>query len=85
MNANTDEAEKRAEELYAHISPQLKGMYGKFIAIELDSGDYALGDTLEEAYEQASRKHPAKEFYFKRVGMRAALFLGQLLELAHNA
>ncbi|MBI4145652.1 hypothetical protein HY493_05630 [Candidatus Woesearchaeota archaeon] len=78
MDSNTDEAEKIADEIYKHIEPQLKGKFGKFIAIELESGDYALGDTLEEACEESRKMHPAKEVFVKRVGMRAAIFIGAM-------
>lgn len=78
MDLDTDEAEKLADALYQKLEPQLKGERGKVIALELDSGDYALGDTVEEAYERAHKKHPSKQFYFKRVGMRAVYFIGAM-------
>lgn len=40
---------------------------GKFVAIEVVSGDYFLGDTLLEAGEKASGKYPNHVFYFVKV------------------
>ncbi len=46
---------------------------GKYVAIEPESGDYYLGRTMSEAYEQASAAHPEKRFYLARVGSRSAV------------
>jgi hypothetical protein len=46
---------------------------GKFVAIEVDSGDYFLGESLIDALGKAESKHPEKQFYFARVGFRAAI------------
>ena len=39
--------------------------------IEVESGDYFIAPTLAEAYEKASRSHPGKLFYGKRIGRKA--------------
>lgn len=45
---------------------------GQFVAIEVESGDYFLGTTIQEADEKASAKHPGSVFYIVRIGRRAA-------------
>ena len=42
------------------------------VAIETDSGDYFIGEDVLEAYEKGVKKHPDKEFFFKRVGAKTA-------------
>jgi hypothetical protein len=56
--------------LKALLEPAYKGM---FAAIEVDSGDYFLGENLIDALDKANSKHPEKQFYFVRVGFRAAI------------
>jgi len=56
------------ERLKDQLEPQYKG---KIVAIEVDSGDYFIGDTVVEAGEKARKKHPDKVFHFIRIGFRA--------------
>lgn len=44
---------------------------GKFVAIEVDSGDYFVGNTLHEALERGKKKHPESVFYSVKVGFPA--------------
>ena len=46
----------------------LKGERGRIAAIEPDSGDYFLGDTLTEVLQEARREYPDKIFYSIRIG-----------------
>lgn len=46
--------------------------YGRFIAIEVNSGDYFLGETAMEATRKARAKHPGKIFFLGRIGYRTA-------------
>ena len=52
------------------LEPKSKG---KFVAIEVESGDYFLGSTITEAVNKGKHKHPTKLFYVMRVGCRAAV------------
>jgi hypothetical protein len=45
---------------------------GWFIAIDPETGDYALGKTDWEADRALRERHPGKVFYMMRVGYRAA-------------
>lgn len=44
---------------------------GKIVAIEMESGEYFVGDTVLEAGRYARAKHPDKVFHFFRVGFPA--------------
>ena len=44
---------------------------GEAVVIDVDSGDYFLGETGIEATDKARRKYPDKIFYLARVGARA--------------
>ncbi len=68
----------QAEEIYEKIKDKLKGQEGKMVAIEVDSGEYFIGSNTIEAYEKAHQKFPQKQFFFERVGARAAFFVGAL-------
>ena len=64
----------KGEEIYEENKEKLEKAYlGKIVAIEIESGTVAgVGDTLDEAYEEAVRKYPRKKFYFRKVGPCAA-------------
>lgn len=51
---------------------------GKIVAIELESGDYFIGDSMLEAYKKASEKYPNKKFVFKRIGFSSTHFVGAI-------
>lgn len=53
--------------------PTLRMRLLKFMAIDAESGDYFLGDTMIEADTQARAKYPGKVFYVGRIGYRAAI------------
>ena len=44
---------------------------GKYVAIEVDSGDYFLGNDLNEALENAENEYPDREFFVVKVGKLA--------------
>lgn len=41
---------------------------GEIVAIEVESEDYFLGDSVAEAAEKAKRKYPDRLFHFIKVG-----------------
>ncbi|MFA0767263.1 MAG: hypothetical protein OXFUSZZB_000591 [Candidatus Fervidibacter sp.] len=68
-----DEFVEKAKAVYEQLKPQLLPQYkGWMIAIEPESGDYALGKTMTEARIALQQRHPGKVFFFLRVGYRAA-------------
>lgn len=60
---------KKGKEIYQKISKDAeKKHYGKFLAIEVESGKYFLGETQEEAVKKAKKRFPTKIFYFIKIG-----------------
>jgi hypothetical protein len=47
------------------LEPQHKG---KFLALDVETGDYELGDTTLDALDRAEAKHPDSAFCILRVG-----------------
>ncbi len=45
---------------------------GKIAAVEPESGQFYLADTLLEATDEARKHHPDKAFYMVRIGYRTA-------------
>jgi hypothetical protein len=58
-----------ATRLKVHLEP---AYVGKYVAIEVDSGDNFLGRTLVEAGRNARAKYPDKVFHFIKVGSPVA-------------
>lgn len=73
-----DEFVKKAEEIYA---TQLQAVLERdhldeFVAIEPESGDYFLGETLNKATQAARQTYPDRLTHAMRVGHRTALHFG---------
>lgn len=71
---NPEEIAKKGEEIY---QKKFKEKYepsfnGKFLAIEIDSGEEFIGNTSVEALEKAREKYPQKLFYLKKIGSPVA-------------
>jgi hypothetical protein len=63
---------RRGEELYQTLKDRLAAEHlGEIVAIEPESGDYFLGKDVVEATEAGRRVHPAKLFYYVRIGFPA--------------
>lgn len=54
--------------------------HGKYLCIEPISGDYFLGDTLDQAVNAALDSHPDRLTQTIRIGVPAALHLGVLFQ-----
>ena len=53
-NVDTRKIGEKGREIFKRISPQLeKDYWGKFMVIEVDSGDYFIADTSVEAGKKA--------------------------------
>lgn len=52
------------------------GHHGRYVAIEPESGDHFLADTLDGAVRAARARHPSRLSHVVRVGYPAALHLG---------
>jgi hypothetical protein len=53
--------------------------WGAFVCIEPQSGEYFLGETFDDAVNQAIDAHPDRLTHTLRVGHDAALHLGAML------
>ena len=66
------EMARKAEKIYTRIQPDLEPAYkGQVVAIDVETGDYFLGETAIEAGHQGRKKYPGRPFYFIRVGYPA--------------
>lgn len=70
----------RAKRLYAErLQPVLEAEHrDRFVAIEPDSGDYFVADTLDGAVNAAIDQYPTRLTHVIRVGHKAALHIGQM-------
>jgi hypothetical protein len=60
---------ERAQAIYEMVRGDLEATCkGKIVAIEADSGEYFVGDTLLEAARQARTKYREKPCHFIRIG-----------------
>jgi predicted nucleic acid-binding protein len=62
-----------AEKLKAELEPDKNG---KFVVIEIESGDYFIADTLVEALEKAKDKYPSKLFHTVKIGFEGIYKMG---------
>lgn len=70
---STVELDRRGWARYAQIGHMLEAQHrGEFVMIEVDSGDYFLGDTPRQALATARATHPGKAFCLIRIGYPAA-------------
>ena len=78
VSAGTQSVIARAKQIYAErLQAALEADHqGRFVAIEPESGDYFLADTLDAAVRAARARHPARLSHTVRVGHPAALHLG---------
>ena len=72
-NINPHEIARKGEEIYqTKFKEKLeKNYFGKFVAIEVDSGEYFVGDTLAAASDKAKKKFPGAVTYIKKIGFPA--------------
>jgi hypothetical protein len=65
---------KKGESIYSkRLKAKLEKKYfGKIVAIDPNTGDYFIGDTILEAVEKGEKKHPDTVFHSIRIGYPAA-------------
>lgn len=60
---------KRGYQIYRKLRKTLEREHlGEYVAIELKSENYFLGQDMGEALEKAEQKYPNEEFFVVRVG-----------------
>jgi hypothetical protein len=74
-NPILNELSEKGRERYYQIKPQLEKSYepDDVVLIEVETGDYFVGQTTPEAYNKAREKYPDKEFFIAQVGQLASL------------
>ncbi len=72
---NTIEIARIGEQIYQNELKEKmeKENIGKFVAIEVESKDYFLGETQTEATLKAKKKYPDKIFYMVKIGFPAVI------------
>jgi hypothetical protein len=68
----------RAKRIYAdRLQADLERDHcNRFVSIEPESGEFFLGDTLDEAVQAAVKKYPTRRLFTIRIGHHAALYIG---------
>lgn len=63
------EVERKGQEIYDRLKEEFETNHlGKFVTIDVVSGEYFLGDTLEEALLKAKEKYPDRVFHTVKIG-----------------
>jgi hypothetical protein len=66
---NMQELSQKAEGIYQKILPEINKMIGKYVAIELESEEYFVGETREDAVANARQKFSNNKLLFvRRIG-----------------
>jgi len=69
IDVDTRRLAEKGEELYKRLKDELEPKYkGKIMAIEVDSEDYFIGDSVSDACKKAKEKYPDRIFHFVKIG-----------------
>ena len=72
---------KAGEEIYNSLRAELEENHiGKFVAINVKTSTYHLGDTPEEALQEAKKADPQGLFHLIRVGFSGAFQISYALQ-----
>jgi len=73
------------EEIYNSLRADLETNHrGRFVAINVNTGTYHLGDSAEEAVEKARNAEPEDLFHLIRVGFPGAFQVSHALQRASS-
>ncbi len=65
---------RRGFQIYNKLKSTLEAEhYREYVAIEVKSGEYFLGKTMDEALELAEQKYPKAKFFVVRIGELATI------------
>jgi hypothetical protein len=80
ISAHSRSVIARSKKLYAErLQSELEATdRDRYVAIEPDSGDYFVADTLDEAVNAAIDKHPDHITHVIRIGHKAAIHIGEM-------
>ncbi len=69
LPAERHDSRARAKTIYGRVAEKLEPSFkGKIVAIEVESGEYFVGETVLDAAGKARVKHPDKVFHFFHIG-----------------
>jgi len=69
QGSSIEESIKKAQIIYGGLGNDFeKQNNGKYIAIEIGSSEYFIGETREEAVSKANKKYPGKIVFTRRIG-----------------
>ncbi len=64
-----EEIARRGDQIYEPIREDMESQHdGKVVAIDVDTGFYSLGDTVQNAVSPVREKNPDAEIWIVRVG-----------------
>ncbi|MCL4415480.1 MAG: hypothetical protein M1308_05750 [Actinobacteria bacterium] len=63
-----EEFTKKGKAIYKKLQPEFRKNKGKIVAIEVDSGNYFIGEDELDAAQKARSRFPDKIFVFFRIG-----------------
>jgi hypothetical protein len=67
-----DEFARRGDEIYAKIRPQVdQGNLDRIVAIDIETGEFALGDDTKSACDQLFARAPDAQIFCIRIGYRS--------------
>jgi hypothetical protein len=72
-----EETVERGKRIYEErIRPLVQSNVGKYLLIDVESGDWAVGDDTLELADTIEARHPDAVLYAMRIGYRAAGRIG---------
>jgi hypothetical protein len=64
-----EEHARMAAEMYEKVRPVVEpGNHGKILAVDVDSGDYELGDDMTSPVDRLLARHPDAQIWRFRIG-----------------
>ena len=85
-NANIQEIAEKGAKIYETVKAKFEPQEnGKFLAIDIGSGDAYLANTSSEAVQLARKAHPDTVFYIVKVGYSVAEALADMGVYAHGS
>jgi len=85
-NVEIEKIVSKGKKVYAKIKSKYQPKYnGKFLAIEVDSGDVFFGNSGVEAVEKAKKAYPKKVFYLVKIGFSANEIFSRLKKAPYDS
>ncbi len=78
MHRSPEEIGRLGDAIYDRdIRPDVEAVHrGRIVSIDVDSGDYAVGDTVIAATDQLRERHPGADVWSLRIGYGALRHFG---------